>query len=344
MKRKITALAVLTLIPTLLLCASCSSPAESGGEAAGQGSAEPIVLKFSDVNGEQSPAGVFCLTFKELVEERTEGRVIVENYFGGTLTANNIEGTQTGIADLSQHDVSEVTDLCPALSVLEAPYLFDSEEDLFKVTHPDSPIMDRLNEELAGSGVRLVATYSWGNQNLLTTNQPVYSEEDLQGLKIRVIPSKIFMETMSAMGATPTPMGWGEVITSLVTNMIDGTGMPFSNIVDTGLHEIEHYCIMTGHNPTLSGVFINEASWAKLSEEDQQILEQAGVDARQAVYDSFAESEDEMRAEIEAQGMTIIDADELSFDTERIRDEVSAKFQDDWGDIFQEIMDYLERT
>ena len=129
MKRKITALAVLTLIPTLLLCASCSSPAEPGGEAAGQGSAEPIVLKFSDVNGEQSPAGVFCLTFKELVEERTEGRVIVENYFGGTLTANNIEGTQTGIADLSQHDVSEVTDLCPALSVLEAPYLFDSEED-----------------------------------------------------------------------------------------------------------------------------------------------------------------------------------------------------------------------
>lgn len=348
MKKRITALAALLLIPTLL-CAGCSnSPAAetdpAGGTSDTQGGAEPIVLKFSDVNGEQSPAGVFCLTFKELVEERTEGRVIIENYFGGTLTANNIEGTQTGIADLSQHDVSEVTDLCPALSILEAPYLFESDEDLFKVTDPDSPIMDRLNEELAGSGVRLVATYSWGNQNLLTTNKPVYSEADLKGMKIRVIPSKIFMETMSAMGATPTPMGWGEVITSLVTNMIDGTGMPFSNIVDTGLHEIEHYCIMTGHNPTLSGVFINEASWAKLSEEDQQILEQAGVEARQAVYDSFAESEDKARAAMEEKGMTIIEADELSFDTERIRDEVSEKFQEEWGDIFQEIMDYLEES
>ena len=81
------------------------------------------------------------------MEERTEGRVQIENYFGGTLTANNIEGTQTGIADLSQHDVSEVTDLCAALSILEAPFLFDSEEELFKVTAPESPIMDRLNEE-----------------------------------------------------------------------------------------------------------------------------------------------------------------------------------------------------
>lgn len=226
------------------------------------------------------------------MEERTEGRVQIENYFGGTLTANNIEGTQTGIADLSQHDVSEVTDLCAALSILEAPFLFDSEEELFKVTAPESPIMDRLNEELSGTGVRLLATYSWGNQNLLTTSKPVYCEEDLKGMKIRVIPSQIFMETMSAMGATPSPMGWSEVVTSLITKMIDGTGMPFSNIVDTGLHEIEGYCIMTGHNPTLSGVFINEASWNKLSEDDQKILEQAGVEARQAVYESFAANEE----------------------------------------------------
>ena len=349
MKKRMTVLAILTLASAMLLasCAGTPSASETSGNGENtpaQGGSEPIVLKFSDVNGEQSPAGVFCLTFEELVEERTEGRVLIENYFGGTLTANNIEGTQTGIADLSQHDVSEITDLCPALSILEAPYLFESNEDLFKVTDPNSPIMDRLNQELAGSGVRIVATYSWGNQNLLTTNKPVYCEEDLKGLKIRVIPSKIFMETMSAMGATPTPMGWGEVITSLVTNMIDGTGMPFSNIVDTGLHEIEHYCIMTGHNPTLSGVFMNEASWDKLSEEDQKILEQAGVEARQAVYDSFAASEAEARAAMEEKGMTIIEADELSFDTERIRDEVGEKFQEEWGDIFQEIMDYLEES
>lgn len=343
MKKNLGKLTALILVSTLALAGCSGAPSDAGGAAQPE-KTEAIVLKFSDVNGEQSPAGVFCLKFKELVEERTEGRVLIENYFGGTLTANDIEGTQTGIADLSQHDVSEVTDLCAALSILEAPYLFDGDEELFKVTEPDSPIMERLNGELSGSGVHLLATYSWGNQNLLTTGKPVYSEADLSGMKIRVIPSKIFMETMSAMGATPTPMGWGEVITSLITGMIDGTGMPFSNVVDTGLHEIEKYCIMTGHNPTLSGVFINEASWAKLSEGDQKILEQAGVEARQAVYESFAEGEEAARQAIAEKGMTIIEADELSFDTERIRDAVSEQFKDEWGDIFQEIMEYLGKA
>ena len=228
LKKRLTKIAALCIASTLLLAGCSSGSTKSSPNPDSEkdsAAAAPIVLKFSDVNAEQSPAGIFCLKFKELVEERTEGRVQIENYFGGTLTANNIEGTQTGIADLSQHDVSEVTDLCAALSILEAPFLFDSEEELFKVTAPESPIMDRLNEELSGTGVRLLATYSWGNQNLLTTSKPVYCEEDLKGMKIRVIPSQIFMETMSAMGATPSPMGWSEVVTSLITKMIDGTGM-----------------------------------------------------------------------------------------------------------------------
>ncbi len=346
LKKNLTKIAALFLASSLVLAGCAGKPAPSGGTTTEPTPppAEPIVLKFSDVNAEQSPAGVFCLTFKELVEARTEGRVQVENYFGGTLTANDIEGTQTGIADLSQHDVSEVTDLCAALSILEAPFLFESDEELFKVTDPASPIMARLNEELTGSGVRLLATYSWGNQNLLTTEKPVYNEGDLKGMKIRVIPSQIFMETMSAMGATPSPMGWSEVITSLITKMIDGTGMPFSNIVDTGLHEIEGYCIMTGHNPTLSGVFINETSWSKLSAEDQKILEQAGVEARQAVYESFAAGEEAARAAIAEKGMVIIEKEELTFDTAAIRDTVAEKFRDDWGDIFQEIMEYLGKA
>ena len=347
LKKKLTKVAALCIASSLVL-AGCSGGSTANTPNPGSDetptSVEPVVLKFSDVNAEQSPAGVFCLKFEELVEERTEGRVQIENYFGGTLTANNIEGTQTGIADLSQHDVSEVTDLCAALSILEAPFLFESDEELFKVTDPESPIMDRLNNELSGTGVRLLATYSWGNQNLLTTDKPVYNEEDLKGMKIRVIPSQIFMETMSAMGATPSPMGWSEVITSLITKMIDGTGMPFSNIVDTGLHEIEGYCMMTGHNPTLSGVFINEANWAKLSEEDQKILEQAGVEASQAVYESFAAGEEAARAAIAEKGMVIIEKEELSFDTEAIRDSVAEKFKDDWGDIFQEIMEYLGKA
>ena len=102
LKKRLTKIAALCIASTLLLAGCSGGSTKSSPNPDSEkdsAAAAPIVLKFSDVNAEQSPAGIFCLKFKELVEERTEGRVQIENYFGGTLTANNIEGTQTGIAD-----------------------------------------------------------------------------------------------------------------------------------------------------------------------------------------------------------------------------------------------------
>lgn len=304
-------------------------------------SAKTVVLKFSDINMLKSPAGVFCEKFAELTEEKTEGRVKIETYYGGTLTGNDIEGTQTGIADFSQHDVSEITDLCLLLSILEAPYLYDNDEQLYKITAPDSPILKKINSILEGSGVRLLTTYSWGNQNILTTKTPVYDETDLKGLKIRVLPSKIFMATVKAMGAIPTPMSWGEVITSLATGVIDGTGMPFAYIVPAGLDEVQKYAIMTKHTPTLSGVFMNEKAWESLSKNDQRALEEAGNEARYCVTDYIRKNCDVYREQILAKGVTIIDEDELNFDTVKIRETVFEEFRDDWGEVYTQILDIL---
>lgn len=334
MKRVVSMVLVFTLILILGL-SGCGKATEDAYNAE-----NPLVLKFSDVNSSNSPAGVFCNSFKELVEARTEGRIKVELYFDGTLTGNDIEGTQTGIADFSQHDVSEMTDLCKMLSVLEAPYLYDDDEQLYKITAPGSEVMGMINEDLTGKGVQLLATYSWGNQQILS-NKPIYSGEDLQGLKIRVLPSDIFVKSMEAMGGTATPMSWGEVITSLVTNMIDGTGLPFCYIVDTGMQDIVKYVVMTNHNPTLSGVFMNEASYNKLTTEDKDILAQAGAEAREAVSVAMAESAAANREIIEAAGVTIIEHDELDFNWDAIRDEVFEDFQDDWGPSYEKILEIL---
>ena len=181
---------------------------------------------------------------------------------------------------------------------------------------------------------------SYGQKGLVTEALKQLLDEGNQYDEIFAIGPMVMMKFVCK---TTEPYGVPTTV-SMSPIMIDGTGMPFSNIVDTGLHEIEGYCIMTGHNPTLSGVFINEASWNKLSEDDQKILEQAGVEARQAVYESFAANEAAARAAIAEKGMVIIEKDELSFDTDAIRDSVAEKFKDDWGDIFQEIMEYLGKA
>ena len=304
--------------------------------------AKSVVLKFSDINAIQTPAGVFCEKFSELTAKKTQGRVKIQNFYGGTLTGNDIEGTQTGIADFSQHDVSELTDICKMLSVLQAPFLYKGDDQLYRITAPDSPIFKKINDCLAGSGVKLVTAYSWGFQHILTTKTPIKSQKDLKGLKIRVIPSKILMETMKAMGATPTPMSWGEVITSLVTGVIDGTGMPYSNVVPAGLHEITKYYALTGHNPTLSGIFMNQKSWDNLSAADQQNLLQAADEARRYMTRQMNEKAEAHRQAMIKKGMTLVSLDEIEIDTVAIREAVFDIYRDDWGDAYHEILEYLK--
>lgn len=334
-KSTLRCLSLCLCLSLLLVLSGCGAAPKAAYSAE-----NPLVLKFSDVNSANSPAGAFCEAFKSMVEERTQGRVKIELYYDGTLTGNDIEGTQTGIADFSQHDVSEITDLCKMLSVLEAPYIYDGDEQLYEITAPDSEIMNMINDELKGKGVQLLTTYSWGNQQILS-NEPIYSAADLKGLKIRVIPSDIFVNSMEAMGATATPMSWGEVITSLVTNMIDGTGLPFCYIVDCGMQDIIKYVIMTNHNPTLSGVFVNEASYNKLTDEDKAILAAAGAEAREKVSENIAESNEANRKIIEEAGVTIIEHDELSFDWDAIRDGAYESFKDDWGASYEKILSIL---
>ena len=329
-------LLVLLLVSILALGLSACNAAPDSGVA------EPIMLKYSDINAKESYAGVFTEKFAELVEEKTNGRVIVDPHYGGTLAGNDIEATQSGVADLSQHNVTEVIDLAPLVSILELPFTYDTDEDIYKVTASDSFLMEEINSILAPQGVRLLTTYSWGNQNILTTDKPVYSEADLNGLKIRVLPSDLYMDTMREMGAVPTPMSWDQVITSLVTGVIEGTGMPMIYVVSTGLHEIQQYYVMTNHNPTLSGVFMNQQSWEKITPEDQGNLIAAGEEARQFALQYKKDNLEEIRQAMLEQGMTIIEQDELDFDSESIREAVFEIYQDEWGDSYEKVLEMLE--
>lgn len=311
------------------------------GVVAWAAQAETKTLKYSDINARESAAGVFTDQFAGLVKEKTNGRVEVEVYYSGTLSGFDIEPAQTGIVDMVQWGLS--TDFCPFMSVLQAPYLYDNDAQLLEITHYDSPIFKRINECLkrGGTNVRLVAIYSWGFQHLLATNKPVRGIRAMKGMKIRVVPLKIFMETVRAMGATPTPMPWSEVTTSLMTGVIDGTGIPIVYIVPAGLHDIAKHFALTQHNPTLSGVYINAGVWDSLSSDDQRSMMEAGEEARQHLLAYMEKNNAGYLKEIKDAGVDVIPFEELDIDQAAIREAVREVFRNDWGETYDEIRNAL---
>jgi len=304
--------------------------------------AKTKVLKYSDINAKKTAAGVFNEKFAELVEKNTQGRVKIEIFYGGTLSGFDIEPVQTGIADFTQWGFP--TDYCPFSSVLDAPYMYESDEQLFKITGPQSPIFKKINDCLASkkTNLRLVSIYSWGFQHILTTKKAINKMADLQGLKIRVVPVDVRMETIRAMGATPTPMPWSEVMTSLMTGVIDGTGMPTVYIIPTGLADVEKHLTLTRQNPTLSAVYVNEKSWQSLSAEDQGHLLAAGVEARNHLKKFMDENNAKYMEQIKAKGVSVVPLEKLDIDTVKIREAVRDKFKDAWGDTYQQLLDMLK--
>ena len=133
--------------------------------------AKTTVLRYALINSEKSvPHGPFTSKFAELVEEKTEGRVKIDIYWDSSLVGYDIEPVQTGIADFNQLTPGVVADLDKELVFFDLPYMFTNYEQALKIADPRSPVLEKINEDLSKTGVRLLTAYPTGFRNLTTTN------------------------------------------------------------------------------------------------------------------------------------------------------------------------------
>jgi TRAP-type transport system periplasmic protein len=115
----------------------------------------------------------------------------------------------------------------------------------------------------------------------LTNNRrPVTRLEDIQGLKIRVLQSPIFIDLFNALGANAVPLPYPELYTALETGTVDGQENPFSNIISSKFYEVQKNLALTQHvyNPQI--LLISKKFWDKLNSDEQRILQDAAIEAR----------------------------------------------------------------
>ncbi|MGM8366442.1 TRAP transporter substrate-binding protein [Virgibacillus sp. W0181] len=300
----------------------------------------PIVLKYNEQNPAGNPNAILAEDFSELVEEKTEGRVQIDVYLGGSAADYGIEPVISGLVDFNQMTPGNVSDLAPSFSVLDAPYLFEDMDHFLEAVDPESEIMEKLNEKLSLEGVRAIAVAPSGKRHLTTTDKPVKRLDDMKGLKIRVVPSDIYSDTMKSLGAAPSAMPFSEVSTSLTTGIIDGQENPFSQIVPNGLQEIQDYIMLTGHIFSSGAIFMNNDQFEKLTEQDQTLLLEAGREAAEKKVKLMEEKETEWIKKAEEEATIIGEKDGL--DLEEFKEaakEVHEKYQGEWGEVYNKILE-----
>jgi TRAP-type C4-dicarboxylate transport system substrate-binding protein len=196
--------------------------------------------------------------------------------------------------------------------ILGGPYLAEGFQGIRKVV--TSPLVEEWNTRLKAASGHYALSFNWwqGERHLLT-NKPIKVPADLAGLRMRTPGAPVWIETIRAMGATPTPMGWGEVYPALQQQVIDAVEAQHPASYGSRLYEVTKHLTKTAHFNLITGIVTSAAWFDKLSPELRTILREealaAGDYASQLTQDSLAGIE----AEFKAKGMTIAEVDKAPF-------------------------------
>lgn len=268
--------------------------------------AKPIVLKAADTHAIDYPTVLGILKMGELLDEWTDGRITIQMYPSKQLgeEKETIEQTQLGAIDIVRTSVGPVGEIVPELNVLSLPYLFRSEEHCYTVM--DGEIGDELLAKVEEHGFIGLGWYGSGQRSFYNTKKPIQSIDDLEGLKFRVMQNEVFVNMVNALGASATPMAYGEVYTALSTGVIDGAENNFPSFYTSNHYEVAVYYTQDEHLRVPEIILFSKKTWDKLSADDQALVLKAAAESvpyQRAQWTAMAAKSFE---QLEAAGVEII--------------------------------------
>jgi len=263
---------------------------------------DPIVIKFSHVVAPDTPKGKAAEKLKQLVEERTHGRVKVEVYPNSQLYKDKeeLEALQLGAVQMLAPSVSKFGPLgIKEFEAFDLPYIFPSVEALRRVS--DGPIGKSLFKKLEPKGI--LGLGYWDNGfSVITANKPIHKLEDFKGLKMRIQSSKVLEATYRSLGALPQVLAFSEVYQALQTGVVDGGENTPSNIYTQKFHEVQKYLTVSDNTYIGYALIVNKKFWEGLPADIRGELDSAVKEAT-AYCNSIAEQENrDALAKIKASG------------------------------------------
>jgi C4-dicarboxylate-binding protein DctP len=241
--------------------------------------ADPIIIKFSHVVASDTPKGKAAEKFKELAEQRTNGRVKVEVYPNSTLYKDKeeVEALQLGSVQMLAPSLAKFGPLgVREYEAFDLPYLFDNYDDLHKVT--EGPVGKQMLDLLSPKGILGLAFWDNGFK-VMTDNKPLREPADFRGQKMRIQSSKVLDAQFRALGAIPQVLAFSEVYQALQTGVVDGSENTPSNVYTQHMHEVQKYLTLSNHGYIGYVVIVNKKFWEGLPPDIRTILDGAMKDA-----------------------------------------------------------------
>ncbi len=278
----------------------------TGVLGAGVCQAASLNIKLGIVTTPGTAQYIAAELFKKSIEEKSHGEIGVTIYHSASL-GNETEilqqiqmnAIQMGIITLGPFDV-----FVPEVNVVAFPFLFHDYDEVSRVL--DGPLGRKVLDSLAKAGFKGLSFSENGFRHLTNSKHPVKTVDDVTGLKIRVMESKVHQQLWRTLGANPTPMAW-PIYTELQQGTIDGQENPLSVINLYKLYEVQKYLTLTGHVYSAHIDIANLQWFSDLPKEQQDLIascmHEAAIEQRQWNRENEAKFLESLRAK----GMEVVE-------------------------------------
>ncbi|GHB02106.1 TRAP transporter substrate-binding protein [Modicisalibacter luteus] len=249
---------------------------------------------------------------KQSIEEQTDGEMSVTllgTEVGGE--RDHLEGVSYGEYDIALGGSMPMTLYAPKFAAADLPFVYDSSDEARQVYEGETG--EAINKQLVANGNMRLVGLSARNPRNLTSNMPVKSPEDIQGVRMRVPEIAPWVKVWEQIGALPSPIAWPEVYTSLQTGVIEMQENPVDLIYAGKLHEVQDYINRTEHVYSFFHWLMNEDFYQGLSEENRDMLLSAIDEATQWGNDLVAQGQEEVYQKLKDEGMEVVEPDVAAF-------------------------------
>lgn len=296
-------LSVLLVIAIVFSFAACGK-AESNDKTT-DGAAKTIKLRVANVTQVDHPMNKAVEFFIEKVEERSNGRIEITNYPARQLGDDRelFEQVQQGSLDMALISAGPVGSTTELAAALQLPFMFDDWDQWMNV------MTNKVTTDLLGEfdqfNVKALTVYDSGFRNFVSVDKPITSIADFNSKKIRVAETPLHIGIFKALGASPTPIPYGEIYTSLQNKVIDGLEMDLPAIVMEKHYEVAKNVTLSKHFTWPAIFMINQDVWKSLSEEDQKLFMDCAIEVMSENVEYIQDQETKALETLKSNGITV---------------------------------------
>lgn len=237
-------------------------------------------IRFGHLNNTDHPMSIGAKKFAELVAERSGGKLDVREFPANQLGSEMQQqaALQGGVQEMTAPAPTSLAGIVKEFGLLDFPFIVSNFEQADALL--DGPVGDMLLAKLPEHGLVGLAFWDLGFRNVTNSRRAVTKLEDFEGLRLRVIPNPVFLETFTAFKANPVPMSFSELYQALESRAVDGQENPFSVILSNKFFEVQEFLSQTNHVYASNIILVSKRFWDRLSETEQNILKESAIEAR----------------------------------------------------------------